>query len=151
MRSSAWGLTKRRTHSHTHTHLNVKQLYMDLYLCVCVWHHGAPSDCADSTACLFLLKGTKNLKNFNENPRELGIYANNLMVPLSLPPSLSLLQMQLLMEPATYLSQQISAHAPTQNRFDTRPRWAQSGPGSGTGNGNGAGTASGCCPCDQRN
>lgn len=90
---------------------------MDLYLsvCVCVWHHGAPSDCADSTACLFLLKGTKNLKNFNENPRELGIYANNLMVPVSLPPlSLSLLQMQLLMEPATYLSQQISARTHTK-------------------------------------
>lgn len=49
-----------------------------------MWHHGAPSDCADSTACLFLLKDTKNLKNFNENPRELGIYGNNLMVPVSL-------------------------------------------------------------------
>lgn len=96
-----------------------------------MWHHGAPSDCADSTACLFLLKDTKNLKNFNENPRELGIYGNNLMVPVSLPLSLSLSltlsQLQLLMKPATYLSQQISARTHT-NRFDTRPRWAPIAP-----------------------
>lgn len=63
---------KKNTLTHRHTHMYVKHLYMELYLYM--WHHGAPSDCADSTACLFLLKGTKNLKNFNENPRELGIY-----------------------------------------------------------------------------
>lgn len=123
-----------------------------------MWHHGAPSDCADSTACLFLLKDTKNLKNFNENPRELGIYGNNLMVPVSLPLSLSLSLslslLQLLMKPATYLSQQISARThtkPIRHAPAVGPDRTRSVPGTGTASGTGTGTASGCCPCDQRN
>lgn len=95
----------------------------------------------------------KMFKNFNENPQELGIYANA-FIPLisSLPQSLATCHSicnNLYRLPLIYHNK--SAHAPTQNQFDTRPWWALIGPALSLQLRLGLRVTLERCPRDQRN